>query len=74
MEETKMCSRCKEIKTIDNFSKYRDGLKSHCKACASKYYQNYKENLLKKVSCNVCGKLCVKYYVKRCRHRGFSEN
>lgn len=39
----KICSRCKEIKQLADFSKsgYADSLRTYCKTCAKGYYSNW---------------------------------
>ncbi|MFP3041857.1 hypothetical protein LQZ19_08550 [Treponema primitia] len=53
-EIVKRCSKCGELKDESEFNKKsasKDGLTSHCKECASKYYQKYyeinRDNILK---------------------------
>lgn len=57
MEILKKCSKCKETKAISAFSNYKrakDGLRSYCKECASKYFkvwlENNKEHNIKRVA------------------------
>jgi len=41
---TKVCSKCKEVKTLDRFSKdksKKDGCQTKCKACAKEYDDKY---------------------------------
>ena len=50
MSTEKRCSKCGEVKPVSEFSKHaahKDGLKSQCKACCSKYYQENKEERAK---------------------------
>ena len=43
--ETKTCSKCKEEKSISEFSKKRNGLNPYCKPCNREYQKNhYLEN------------------------------
>jgi 5-methylcytosine-specific restriction endonuclease McrA len=52
--DTKQCGTCKEIKSIDQFNKNKEGkygLRSNCKECLSKYSKEYyinNKNRLKK--------------------------
>lgn len=49
---TKKCSKCKEEKKLDNFSKdshSKSGLKSQCKSCCSKNSKLYRENNIDKI-------------------------
>ncbi len=39
----KKCSKCGEIKKLSEFSKMRNGLRSHCKACCAAYHQIWRE-------------------------------
>lgn len=51
MCETKICTKCKEEKSLNEFgkaSKEKSGLKSACKVCCNKYYEENKERLLNK--------------------------
>lgn len=52
MNNTKQCSKCKEVKPVTEFSKdksNKDGLHSYCKSCVSQYqkewYKNNKETV-----------------------------
>jgi hypothetical protein len=62
--KSKVCSKCKEDKTLDNFfvAKCKGTLRSACKECLSKdrkkYYQNNKQKTNKQTS---------DYKVKRCK-------
>ena len=57
----KYCSQCKELKTLDDFHKYKhnnDGRHSICKLCRSKYnkqlrYKRPKNGRMKCNSCNI---------------------
>ena len=43
----KICSKCKELKTLSNFGKdkrARDGLRSQCKECEKIYNRRFEEN------------------------------
>ena len=45
MCETKQCRKCKEVKSVGEFSKKRrakDGLKSQCKGCVKAYYAKWR--------------------------------
>ena len=47
-DKTKICSRCKFEKDFTEFvkcSQAKDGLRSSCKECSSKYYQDNKEKI-----------------------------
>lgn len=51
--KTKTCSRCKETKSVSEFSKDRgrkDGLQSQCKGCWSSYGRKYRELNKEKLS------------------------
>ena len=64
MEETKICSKCKFEKSINEFSKNKskkDGLNSHCNKCRKEYRdlnrekianagKKYRENNAQKIS------------------------
>lgn len=44
--ETKICSKCKEKKPVERFSKnkrLKDGLHSHCKDCMKKRHHDWRE-------------------------------
>ena len=46
--KTKQCSKCKEIKSFNDFSKKKsnkDGLQYNCKKCISQYYINNKTSI-----------------------------
>ena len=46
----KVCSKCKESKSLDKFNKHKRGLTSWCKTCVqerSKQFYNEKSNILK---------------------------
>ena len=48
--KSKRCSKCKEIKSTDEFSNNRrkkDGLCCWCKQCKNQYYQNHRTERLK---------------------------
>lgn len=80
--ELKRCSKCREWKALDNFSKdnhAKDGLCYQCKKCRALYQALHKENTRKYCRkfrnkpngkfCIICGKLCKgksKYY---CSHK-----
>jgi len=52
MVDTKRCSKCKETKSVTEFSKDRcqkDGLQSKCKSCGRQYYQENREKKLEYV-------------------------
>jgi 5-methylcytosine-specific restriction endonuclease McrA len=47
---TKKCTQCGEVKPLDQFTKWsgsKDGRRSYCKACSSKYMSNYSRNTTK---------------------------
>ena len=47
--ETKQCNKCKEFKTLDNFSKDKssvDGLQKRCTPCKKQYYQDNIERII----------------------------
>lgn len=49
---TKFCGRCKEEKSVSDFSKDRsrkDGLRNRCKDCAREYLRKYREKNREKV-------------------------
>jgi len=49
MGDTKQCPKCKETKSVEEFSKNRskkDGLSYHCKSCVKKYYKDNREKRL----------------------------
>ena len=49
--QTKICSRCKQSKSLDQFYKNRpqaDGLEYRCKKCKADYMVDYRDRLLKK--------------------------
>lgn len=52
MENKKQCSKCKEWKDLEEFSKdsnTKDGLGLRCKSCCKEYYdKNKSKNLLQK--------------------------
>ena len=50
--ETKKCSKCKEVKPINEFYKHKrqkDGLASQCKCCESKINKEYYKKHLKEI-------------------------
>ena len=49
--EHKECGRCKEVKTLDKFSKTKsnwDGLNNTCKQCQKEYREENKERINQK--------------------------
>ena len=41
---TKKCTKCQEIKSIDDFSKSnKDGYRYHCKQCCIEYADKYRK-------------------------------
>jgi len=47
---TKKCTQCGELKTLDQFTKWsgsKNGHRSYCKACNAKYMSNYYRNTIK---------------------------
>jgi len=49
--ETKRCSKCKERKFLEEFTKdshRKDGKRTHCKKCCNEYYRSEKRKLVKK--------------------------
>ena len=43
MQETKVCSKCKQFKMACDFGKRGDRLRSHCKACNKAYREGRKQ-------------------------------
>ena len=63
--DTKQCSKCKEIKSLDNFSKdkqHSSGLKSACKTCSAFRFKEWREANLDKVREKDKIKMLVKKY------------
>lgn len=51
--DTKQCTKCKQIKTIDNFNKdkrYKDGYANWCKACFREYHLKWYDENTEEVS------------------------
>ena len=49
--ETKVCAKCKDVKSIDEFNKYTyssDGYQSQCRVCQKAYYNAHKKELSEK--------------------------
>ena len=49
--DSKRCSKCKCIKSIENFNKNKakkDGYRAYCRGCDSEYYSNNKERINKR--------------------------
>jgi 5-methylcytosine-specific restriction endonuclease McrA len=47
LTELKICSKCKELKSLNRFSKRlhsKDGLQAQCKECQKKYANDYRRN------------------------------
>lgn len=56
---TKFCSKCKQILSIDNFTKRRapkSGYSSWCRSCHAKNSAMYRERKRKQGLCDLCGK------------------
>jgi hypothetical protein len=53
---TKVCTKCKEAKSIEHFHKYqkRDKLVSYCKSCKKEYDKKYIKNNFIEVKCVIC--------------------
>lgn len=59
--EVKLCSKCKEEKSVSLFGKDRKGLSSACKSCIKKYHQEYHRKIsllpasqIKEKTCTLC--------------------
>jgi hypothetical protein len=51
--KTKQCSRCKEVKLLNDFSRdrrQRDGLRASCKDCNNLRHKEYRQNNLERLS------------------------
>ena len=46
MQESKVCSKCKQFKMSSEFSKRGGRLRSHCKVCDKAYRDNRKLSLM----------------------------
>lgn len=77
MKQTKQCTVCKQIKSIDKFSKDKsklDGYNYRCKECVRQYYQslNYQPDpKLTEKECTVCKQ--VKSIDKFSKHKSTSD-
>ena len=48
----KKCTKCGEVKSLDNFGRHKghnDGKRSHCKSCCKHYYKIYRQNNKEKI-------------------------
>ena len=69
--ESKLCTKCKTTKDVNQFvkNKYtKNGLSVYCKDCCRKYYQDNKETILEK--CKISGKLYRENNKEKNRLRG----
>lgn len=70
-EQMKVCSRCKQSKSLDQFYKNRrqpDGLECQCKKCKSDYMTDYRDRLVKKNNKGNGRKKCKRQFVTRAGH------
>ena len=78
--ETKKCSKCKEVKSVSEFNKYKsakDGLQYKCKLCVKKYHQQHRERINKrKKQYREQNKEQIKQYQKQWRkqNKGYHNN
>jgi hypothetical protein len=74
----KMCTKCGELKPLDQFHKYSrslDGLKSECKSCRSELSRHFRETSTKTCSIPDCDEthygrgFCSKHWARFYRHQ-----